>query len=139
MLSMLLSRQMARYTPNIGIIKLGILNHKHKKPRMYRYDSYVFGWDSHPINKLVDIKLSEPAIGYGTVLHRHCKFLWRIAGTYPIKIINVYVRCIQNGKNGKLPALYTNELELAAVIVNYFAAAAVIKNRRTPNSLGNQK
>ena len=89
-LSMVFSRQMARYTPNIGIIKLGILNHKHKKPRMYRHGSYVLGRDSHPINKLVDIKLSEPEIGYGTVLHRHCTFLWRIAGTYPNDIIDVY-------------------------------------------------
>ena len=60
-LSMVFSRQMAWYTPNIGIIKLGILNHKHTKTRMYRHGSYALGRDSHPINKLVDIKLSEPA------------------------------------------------------------------------------
>jgi len=32
-LSMVFSRSLARFTPNIGIIKLGILNPKHKKAR----------------------------------------------------------------------------------------------------------
>ena len=46
--------------------------------------------DSHPVNKLVNVKLSEPEIGYGTFLHRHCMYLWRLAATYPGEIIDAH-------------------------------------------------
>ena len=38
---------------------------------------------------------------------------------------------IQNGKDGITPVLFINELELAAAVVNYFAAATVIANGKT--------
>ena len=36
-LSLVFSKHLAYFTPNLGIIKLGILEKKHKKPRMYRH------------------------------------------------------------------------------------------------------
>ena len=76
---MVFSKHLASFTPNIGIIKLGILNKKNKKPRMYRHGSYMLHKDSHPINKLVDVALSEPEIVYAIVLYKHCSYLWRMA------------------------------------------------------------
>ena len=40
-LSMVFSSQLTAFTPNLGIIKLGILDKKRKKPRMYRHGSYI--------------------------------------------------------------------------------------------------
>ena len=62
-LSMVFSSHLTAFTPNLGIIKLGILDKKHKKPRMYQHGSYISEDSTHPINKLVDCELSEPAIG----------------------------------------------------------------------------
>ena len=69
-------------TPNLAIIKLGILDKKHKKPRMYRHSSYISEDYTHSINKLVDCELSEPAIGYVNVLKEHAAYLWCFAAQY---------------------------------------------------------
>ena len=53
-LSLVFSKHLAYFTPNLGIIKLGILDKKHKKPRMYRHGSYVSEASTNPINNLVD-------------------------------------------------------------------------------------
>ena len=129
-LSMVFSGQMARYPPTIGIIKLGILNHKHKKkPHMYRHGSYVLGRDSHPINKLVDIKISEP----GTVLHRHCTFLWRIAGTFPNGIIDIY----NNDVSGAFPQLtFHPELAKANVSLHDDKMSLEVRRQLWPIQLG---
>ena len=70
-LLLVFSKYLAYFTSNLGIIKLGILDKKHKKPRMYRHGSYLSEASTNPINNLVDCKLSEPAIGYATVLKKH--------------------------------------------------------------------
>ena len=67
-LSLVFSKYLAYFTSNLGIIKLGILDKKHKKPRMYCQNSYLSEASISPINNLVNYKLSEPAIGYTTVL-----------------------------------------------------------------------
>ena len=89
-LSLVFSKHLAYFTPNLGIIKLGILDKKHKKPRMYCHGSYLLEASTNPINNLVDCKLSEPAIGYATVLKMHTAYLWRIAATYPGCTIDSY-------------------------------------------------
>ena len=57
---------------------------------MYRHGSYLSEASTNLINNLVDCKLSEPAIGYATVLKMHTVYLWRIAATYPGCTINLY-------------------------------------------------
>ena len=57
-LSLVFSKHLAYFTPNLGIIKLGILDKKHKKPRMYRHGSYLSEVSTNPINNLVDWDLS---------------------------------------------------------------------------------
>ena len=57
---------------------------------MYRHGSYMLHKNSHPINKLVDVALSEPEIGYATVLYEHCSYLLRMAATYPGCTIDSY-------------------------------------------------
>ena len=89
-LMLVFSKHLAYFTPNSGIIKLGILDKKHKKPRMCCHGSYLSEASTNPINNLVDCKLSEPAIGYATVLKQHTAYLWRIAATYPGCTINLY-------------------------------------------------
>ena len=89
-LSLVFSKHLAYFTLNLGIIKLGILDKKHKKPRMYRHGSYLSEASTNPINILVDCELSEPAIGYVTVLKEHAAYLWRIAATYPSCTIDLY-------------------------------------------------
>ena len=89
-LSLVFSKHLAYFTPNLGIIKLGILDKKNKKPRMYRHGSYLSETSTNPINNLVDCALSEPSIGYATVLKKHAAYLWRIAATYPGCTINSY-------------------------------------------------
>ena len=89
-LSMVFSSHLTAFTPNLGIIKLGILDKKHKKPRMYRLGSYISEDSTHPINKLVDCELIEPAIGYVHVLRDHAAYLWRVAPQYPGCTIDSY-------------------------------------------------
>ena len=55
-------------------------------------------------------------------------YWWQIAWT---DLDPEIVTRINNGKDGITPALFINELELAAAVVNYFAAATVIANRKT--------
>ena len=57
---------------------------------MYRHGSYLSKVSTNPINNLVNCELSEPAIGYATVLKEHAAFLWWIAATYPGCAINSY-------------------------------------------------
>ena len=87
-LSMVFSKHLAYYTPNLGVIKLGILDKKNKKPSMYRHGSYILEDSTNPINTLVNYDLSEPAIGYAWVLKHHAAYLWRLAATYPGCIID---------------------------------------------------
>ena len=96
---MVFSFHLTAFTPNLGIIKLGILNKKHKKPRMYRHGSYISEDSTHPINKLVDYELSEPAIGYVHVLRGHTTYLWRLATQYPGYTIDSY----DNNISGAFP------------------------------------
>ena len=77
------SKHLGYFTPNLGIIKLGILDKKHKKPCMYCHGSYLSKTSANLINNLVDYKLSKPAIGYETVLKKHTAYLWQISATYP--------------------------------------------------------
>ena len=74
-LSMVFSSHLTAFTPNLGIIKLGILDKKHKKPKMYRHSSYISEDSTHPINKLVNCGLSETHIGYANVLKDHAAYL----------------------------------------------------------------
>ena len=55
-------------------------------------------------------------------------YWWQIAWT---DLDPEIVTRINNGKDGITPALFINELELAAAVVNYFAAATVIANRKS--------
>ena len=89
-LSMVFSKHLVYFTPNLGIIKLGILDKKHKKPPMYWHGSFLSESPTNPVNKLVDYDLSKPAIGYATVLKQHTAFLWRMAATYPGCTIDSY-------------------------------------------------
>ena len=89
-LLLVFSTHLAYFTPNLGIIKLGILDKKHKKPRMYCHGRYVSETSTNPINNLVDCKLSKPAIGYDTVLKKHTSYLWWIAATYLGYTIDLY-------------------------------------------------
>ena len=68
---MVLRKHLAYFTPNLGVIKLGILDKKNKKPRMYCHGSYISDACNNPINKLVNHEFSEPAIGYAKVLEHH--------------------------------------------------------------------
>ena len=70
------SKYLAYFTPNLGVIKLGILDKKNKKPHMYRHGSYISNSFTNPINKLVDCNLSEPAIDYAWVLKHQAAYLW---------------------------------------------------------------
>ena len=79
---MVFSEHLAYFTPNLGIIKLDILNKNHKKNHVC-IGMVVSESSTNSINKLVDCKLSEPAIGYTTVLKQHAAFLWHIAAIYP--------------------------------------------------------
>ena len=87
---MVFSSYLKSFTPNLGIIKLGILDKKYKKPRMYCQGSYISEDFTHLINKLVDCELNEPAIGYVNVLKEHAAYLWRIAAHYPGCTIDSY-------------------------------------------------
>ena len=60
------------------------------KPRMYCHGSYISEYSAHPINKMVDCGLSEPAIGYANVLKEHAVYLWRLAAQYPGCTIDSY-------------------------------------------------
>ena len=44
------SNYLAYFTPNLGVIKLGILDKKNKKPRMYQHGSYMSDSSTNPIN-----------------------------------------------------------------------------------------
>ena len=80
-LSMVFSKHLAYFTPNLGITKLGILDKKYKKPRMYCHGSFLFKSSTNPINKLVDYKFNKTIIGYTTVLKQHVALFWRITAT----------------------------------------------------------
>lgn len=107
-LSLVFKKHLANFTPDLGIIKLGILDKKHKKTRMYCHGSYLLGASTNSINNLVNCKLSEPAIGYATVLKQHAAYLWRIAATYPGCTIDSY----DNEVSGVFP-LCTYYLDIA--------------------------
>ena len=98
-LSLVFSKHLAYFTPNLGIIKLGILDKKHKKPCIYCHGSYLLEASTNSINNLVECKLSEPAIGYATVLKQYTAYLWQIAATYPDCTIDLY----DNGVSGAFP------------------------------------
>ena len=87
---MVFSKYLAYFTPILIIIKLGILDKKHKKPRMYRHGSFISEYSTNPINKLVNCELSKPAIGYATVLKQHAVYLWQMVETYPDCTILLY-------------------------------------------------
>jgi hypothetical protein len=89
-LSMTFDRDLAMFTPNIGIIKLGILEKQGKKDRMYRHGSRTTADVLYPINKLCDVEKTEPRVKYGTVLKGHCQYLWSIAAHYPDQPIDLY-------------------------------------------------
>jgi len=89
-LSMTFDRDLVMFTPHIGIIKLGILDKKGKKSRMYRHGSRTTENVLQPINKLCDVKKTEPRVKYGTVLKGHCQYLWSIAAHYPGQAIDLY-------------------------------------------------
>ena len=74
-LSMVFGKHLAYFTPNLGVIKLGILDKKNKKSQMYQHGSYISESSTNPINKLVNCRLSEPAIGYAWVLKHHAACL----------------------------------------------------------------
>ena len=65
---------LAYFTPNMDHIKLGILDKNPKKLCMYRHGSFLSKLSTNPINKLVDCELSEPTIGYTSVLKPHTVF-----------------------------------------------------------------
>ena len=67
-LSMVFSKHLAYFTPNLGIIKLDIFDKKPKKPRMCCHGSIFSESSTNPINKTVDYELSKATIGYVTVL-----------------------------------------------------------------------
>ena len=88
--ALVFSKHLAYSKPNLGILKLGILDKKHKKMRIYCHGSYLLEASTNLINNLVDCELSKPAIGYATVLKMHAAYLWRIAATYLGCTINLY-------------------------------------------------
>ena len=89
-LSMTFDRKLAMFTPHIGIIKLGIIEKEGKKSRMYRHGSRITEDIIQPINKICDVKKTEPRVKYGTVLKDHCQYLWSIAAHYPGQAIDLY-------------------------------------------------
>ena len=72
---MVFSKHLVSFPPNLGVIKLGILDKKNKKPQMYRHGSYISDSSTNPINNLVNCGLSEQAIGYVWVLKHHTAYL----------------------------------------------------------------
>ena len=88
--SMIFSKHLAFFIPNLGIIKLGILDMKNRKLQIYHHGSYISSTSTNPINKLVDCKLSEPAIGYTRVLDLHTVYCWKLAATYPDYMVSSY-------------------------------------------------
>ena len=89
-LLMVFSQHMACFTPKLGVIKLGILDKKNKKPRMYRHGSYILEYSINLINTLVDCNLRDPTIGYAWVLKHHAAYLLQLAATYPSCTIDSY-------------------------------------------------
>ena len=89
-LSFTCSRELARFTPNLGVIKIGILSKEGKKSRVFRHGSLTTHNVRHPINKLCDVKATEPEIKYGTVLADHCQYAWSIAKAFPNTPIDLY-------------------------------------------------
>ena len=47
-LLMVFSKHLVYFTPNLGVVKLGILDKKNKKPRMYRHGSYISDFFHQP-------------------------------------------------------------------------------------------
>ena len=70
-LTLAFSSSFARFTTNNGINKLGVVLPQPqlpKKDRPYCHCSRVTADVKHPVNKLCDVKATEPEIKYGTVL-----------------------------------------------------------------------
>lgn len=84
------SRTLSRFTPDIGIIKLGILEKEGKNDRVYRHGSKVTNNIRQPINKCCNAAETEATIKYGTVFEEHCQLLWSIAAHYPGSPIDMY-------------------------------------------------
>ena len=70
-LSICFSRSLSHFICNIGIVKLGIVNPPHKKPRLIQDGRKI----TKPINKLCDVKATKPKIKYGSVLANHYQYL----------------------------------------------------------------
>jgi len=96
-LSFTFHRSLARFIPNIGIIKLGIIDKPHKKLRMYRHGTREAEGVTNPINRLCDVKATEPEIEYGSVLAEHCQNLWSIATEFPGEPIDLYDDDVSGG------------------------------------------
>ena len=89
-LSLVFDRALARFTPHIRIIKLGILEKEGKKDRMYWHSSRTTSDVLHPINKTCDVKQTEPWMKYDTVSKNHCQYLWNTVAHYPGHVIDLY-------------------------------------------------
>ena len=89
-LSLYFSCDVCCFTPDIGIIKLGILNLHHKKAWMYWHESRTTKDITKPINQLCDIKVTTPEIKYGLVLVDHFQYLWNIIEHSPGVPIDLY-------------------------------------------------
>ena len=53
----------------------------------------------NPINKLYNVKTTEPEIGYGMVLAEQCQNIWAIATHFPGYPIDIY----NNNVSGAFP------------------------------------
>ena len=120
-LSVVFSSHLTAFTPNLRIIKLGILNKKHKKPQMNQHSSYISEDSTHPINKLVNCELSEPAIGYTHILREYNAYLWRLAAQYPGCTIDSY----NNNINGVFPQV-NHHPDIARVNVSIYGNKMIV-------------
>ena len=87
---MVFSKHLTYFTPNLGVINLGILDKKNKKPRMYYHGSYNSNSYTNLTNQIVNCKLSEPTIGYENILEHYAAYLQRLAATYPGCTVDSY-------------------------------------------------
>ena len=89
-LSIVTSGTVARYTRDIGIIKLGIVEKPHCKDRMIRHCSRITEEVTNPVNVCCDAKSTEPPVTIGKVFKNHINKLWDTKRKYPDRPLDQY-------------------------------------------------
>ena len=89
-LSICFSHSLFCFVPDIGIVKLGIVDPPHKKTRLVREGSNITKDITQPTNRLCNVKATQPEIKYGSVLSKHCQYLWSIVTHFLGVLIDLY-------------------------------------------------